>query len=88
MLQTEERKQDIDLKVEDAAAATRRFQEAGSRIVAGPFDILIGKAAVVEDPWGHQLVLLDTTKGLLVTDAEGNVVGNRPESSAEPPPGL
>jgi hypothetical protein len=31
---------------------------------------------VIRDPWGNELVLLDTTKGLLVTDAEGNVIGN------------
>ena len=79
VLLTEEHKQDVDLKVEDAAAATLRFQEAGGRIVAAPFDIQIGKAAVVEDPWGNQLVLLDLSKGLVVTDAEGKVIGNRPE---------
>ncbi len=27
-------------------------------------------------PWGNQLVLLDVSKGLLATDAEGNVIGN------------
>ena len=43
-----------------------------------PFDIQIGRAVVVEDPWGNQLVLLDTSKGLLLTDADGTVVGNAP----------
>jgi lactoylglutathione lyase len=81
LLQVEERRQDIDLKVEDAVAAVLRFQAAGGRVVAAPFDIQIGKAAVVEDPWGNRLVLLDTSKGLLVTDAEGNIVGHRPEST-------
>jgi len=32
---------------------------------------------VVRDPWGNQLVLLDTSKGLLVTDNEGNVTGTK-----------
>jgi len=31
---------------------------------------------VVRDPWGSELVLLDTSKGLLETDPEGNVIGN------------
>ncbi len=66
---------ETDLKVESAEAAARRFVEAGGKIVAGPFDIKIGKCVVVADPWGNQLVLLDATKGLLQTDAAGNVVG-------------
>ena len=77
VLQTEDPRQEIDLKVADAEAAVRRFQEAGGRIVAGPFDILIGKAAVVQDPWGNQFILLDASKGLLVTDAEGRIVGRK-----------
>ena len=52
----------------------QRFVEAGGSIVAGPFDIKIGKCVVVKDPWGNHLVLLDSTKGLLQTDAAGNVV--------------
>jgi len=31
---------------------------------------------VLEDPWGNPLVLLDASKGLLKTDADGNVIGN------------
>ena len=41
----------------------------------GPFEIQIGLCAVVADPWDNLLVLLDNTKGVLVTDAEGNVIG-------------
>jgi hypothetical protein len=44
-------------------------------MVAPPFDIQIGRAAVVEDPWGNRLVLLDCSKGHLLTDAAGRVVG-------------
>jgi predicted enzyme related to lactoylglutathione lyase len=74
---------EIDLKVETADAAARRFEEAGGRVLVPPFDIQIGRAAVVEDPWGNRLVLLDFTKGMFVTDADGNVVGNLPVSQAE-----
>ncbi len=83
VLFTEHAAPEICLKVESADAAARRFEAEGGRVVAPPFDIEIGRAAVVEDPWGNRLVLLDFTKGLLVTDAEGNVVGNAPVSQAE-----
>jgi hypothetical protein len=33
---------------------------------------------VVSDPWGTALVLLDASKGLLVTDADKRVIGNQP----------
>ncbi len=51
---------------------------SGGRLIAGPFDIQVGRAAVVEDPWGNRLVLLDMSKGRLVTDAEGDIIGNEP----------
>lgn len=65
---------ETDLTVESADDAARRFVEAGGTVVVGPFDIKIGKCVVVKDPWGNQLVLLDTTKGLLKTDENGFVV--------------
>ena len=83
VLHTERAAPEIDLKVEAADTAARRFEAAGGRVVVPPFDIQIGRAAVVEDPWGNQFVLLDASKGLLVTDASGNVVGNAPASEAE-----
>lgn len=65
---------ETDIKVESAVEAAERFRAAGGSIVAGPFDIKIGKCVVVKDPWGNQLVLLDCSKGLLKTDADGNVI--------------
>lgn len=69
---------EVDLKVDSADAAAAAFVEAGGRMVQQPFDIRIGRCAVVEDPWGNVLVLLDMWKGRLVTDDSGNVVGNEP----------
>ena len=66
------------MKVESAEAAAVHFEEAGGKIIVPPFDIQIGRAVVVEDPWGNPFVLLDASKGLLVTDADGNVIGNAP----------
>ena len=67
--------QEIDLKVDSADDAARRIQDAGGEIVVPPFDIEIGRAVVVDDPWGNRMVLLDSTKGHLITDADGNVIG-------------
>ena len=56
--------------------ATKFIEQAGGKVIVPPFDIQIGRCAVLEDPWGNPLVLLDTSKGLLKTDAAGNVTGN------------
>ncbi len=64
----------IDVKVESADAAAERIVAEGGRIIAGPFDIRIGRCVVVADPWGNHLVLLDASKGLLRVDDDLNVV--------------
>ena len=84
VLHTEPAELEVDLKVQSAEAAAARFEEAGGKVVVPPFDIQIGRAAVVQDPWGNRLVLLDASKGLLVTDADGRVIGNAPVSGAAP----
>ncbi len=50
--------------------------QAGGSVLVAPFEIQIGWCVVVRDPWGTPLVLLDASKGLLITDDDGNVVGN------------
>ena len=76
VIQTEEQRQEIDLLVDSADKATAFFEQAGGKVIVSPFDIQIGRCAVVEDPWGNPLVLLDISKGLLATDSEGNIIGN------------
>ncbi len=76
VLQTEDRAQEIDFQVQSADAAALRIEAAGGVVVVPPFDIQIGRCVVVHDPWGNRLVLLDASKGLLVTDEAGNVIGN------------
>jgi lactoylglutathione lyase len=83
VLHTEQRELEVDLKVESADAAAARFEEAGGKVVAGPFDIQIGRCAVVRDPWGNEFVLLDASKGLLLSDAQGNVIGNAPPCTGD-----
>ena len=76
VLQTETPEQEIDFTVDSADEAARRITEAGGKVIVPPFDIQIGRCVVVQDPWENRLVLLDTSKGLLATDADGNVTGN------------
>jgi predicted enzyme related to lactoylglutathione lyase len=76
VIQTEDTRQEVDLLVDSADQAAKFIAQAGGRVIVPPFDIQIGRCVVTEDPWGNPLVLLDTSKGLLKTDAEGNVIGN------------
>ncbi|HEU0297639.1 MAG TPA: VOC family protein [Anaerolineales bacterium] len=76
VIQTEEQRQEVDLLVDSADNAAKFIVEAGGKVIVPPFDIQIGRCVVVEDPWGNPLVLLDTSKGLLATDSDGNVIGN------------
>ena len=66
VIQNERDYQEIDLSVESADAAARRIEDAGGKIIVPPFDIQIGRAVVVKDPWGNHMVLLDSRKGHLV----------------------
>lgn len=66
---------EIDMLVESADSAAEHFEASGGRIVVPPFDIRIGRCVVVQDFWGNELVLLDASRGLLVTDDDGYVVG-------------
>ena len=75
VLQTEEQRQEVDLLVDSADEAAARVEQAGGKVIVPPFDIQIGRCVVLEDPWGNPLVLLDLSKGLLKTDADGNVIG-------------
>ena len=79
MLHTESQPPEIDFSVDATDEAVVRFEKAGGTIIVPPFDIQIGRCAVVQDPWGNQFVFLDSSKGMLVTDEEGNVIGNAQE---------
>ncbi len=59
--------------VTSADQAALAVRDAGGRIITGPFDIPVGRVAVVTDPFGNTLVLLDLSKGHYVTDDAGNV---------------
>src|SRR5688500_11306023 len=68
---------DTDAELVNSADEAAKFiQHAGGKVIVLPFDIQVGRCAVVEDPWGNPLVLLDISKGLLATNSEGRVIGN------------
>ena len=74
VLQTEDQRQEVDLLVDSADEAAKLVEQAGGKVIVPPFEIRIGRCVVLEDPWGNPLVLLDTSKGLLKTDPDGNVI--------------
>lgn len=64
-----------DWKVASAEAVAEVFRANGGRVLVEPTSIPIGRLAVVEDPFGNRLVLLDSTKGTYDTDEAGTVLG-------------
>jgi lactoylglutathione lyase len=81
VVQTEHQGLEVDLLVSSADDAANDFVKAGGKLIVPPFDIQIGRCAVVKDPWDNELVLLDMSKGRFITDRNGNIIGNE-----TPPP--
>lgn len=75
VIQNERKGQEVDIKVDSVDHAIEEIKKAGGQIVYGPFDIKIGKCAVVKDIWGNEYVILDSTNGTFITDEYGNIVG-------------
>jgi catechol 2,3-dioxygenase-like lactoylglutathione lyase family enzyme len=70
--------------VASADQAAANFVAAGGRLRNQPFDIPVGRCAVVEDAFGNVLVLVDLSKGLYVTDDNGSVTGVGEPGPADP----
>jgi catechol 2,3-dioxygenase-like lactoylglutathione lyase family enzyme len=49
--------------VDDVESAVSELQEKECTTIVGPFDISIGKCAIIRDPFGIRLCILDMTKG-------------------------
>lgn len=67
--------------VTDAVAS---FVAAGGSVVAERAEIPVGTVAVVRDPFGNDLVLLDLSRGRYRTDAAGHTIAVEPEDEAPP----
>ncbi|HET6533406.1 MAG TPA: VOC family protein [Actinoplanes sp.] len=77
VLTTAQPEPEVDFLVGSVDAAIAGITAAGGTVVAGPFDIPVGRVAVVADPFGNHLTILDLSNGRYVTDADGMVVGVR-----------
>ncbi|HZS78594.1 MAG TPA: VOC family protein [Ktedonobacteraceae bacterium] len=66
---------EVHYLVDDVVAAVAHYAEQGCQVLVEPFDITIGKCAVIQDPFGTRLCILDMTKGArqlnLVSPSEG-----------------
>ena len=54
---------EVHYLVDDVVTAVEYYAARGSRVLVEPFDITIGKCAVIRDPFGTRLCILDMTKG-------------------------
>ena len=71
---------EVELLVDSVDDAYRALIHAGATSVKPPFEVQIGRCAVVRDPFGNALVIIDQSKGRLVTDAARRVIGVRRSS--------
>ena len=65
----------------DSGGRSLAILEAGGGVILEPTQIQVGRLAVVSDPFGNALVLLDLSAGRYVTDADGRVLGVQPRVS-------
>ncbi len=56
---------EVHYLVDDVVSAVQTLATKGCQILVQPFDIAIGKCAVIKDPFGTRLCILDMTKGPL-----------------------
>ena len=56
-------KVEVHYLVDDVVAAVKRYAEKGCRVVVQPFEVLIGKCAVIKDPFDTTICLLDLSSG-------------------------
>ena len=54
--------------VDDVSAAVAALIGGGSRLIEQPFEIPIGRCAVLADPFGDALCVLDLSKGIRPDD--------------------
>jgi predicted enzyme related to lactoylglutathione lyase len=73
VLQTQRPQPEVDFLVDSVDRAVTQLTQAGGTVVVKPSDIPVGRVAVIADPFGNSLVVVDLAKGRYVTDAAGNV---------------
>lgn len=76
-----------DLLVQSADDAAKLFEDSGGTVLAPPFDIPVGRVAVVRDPLGNVLSLVDLSKGIFQVDPETKQVLTVSEAAGDAAPG-
>ena len=56
-------KPEVDFLVDSADETAARLVQAGGTLLVEPFDIPVGRVAVVADPFGNPLVVVDLARG-------------------------
>jgi catechol 2,3-dioxygenase-like lactoylglutathione lyase family enzyme len=75
VLHTEGLGPEADLLVDSVDDAVAEIVRAGGSVRSAPGDIPVGRVAVVADPFGNPLTILDLSKGRYRTDDDGTVTG-------------
>ena len=52
----------ISYQVKDVIGFVEQYRESGYQVIVEPFDIRCGKCAILEDPEGHSVEIMDITK--------------------------
>ncbi len=63
---------EVHYLVDDVVAAVAHYTAQGCLVLVAPFDITIGKCAVIRDPFGTRLCILDMTKGPRLLNLTGS----------------
>jgi predicted enzyme related to lactoylglutathione lyase len=71
----------VNWLVTSVPEAVETIIEAGGKVILKPTQIPVGRLAVVNDPFGNALVLLDLFAGRYVTDVDGRVLGVQPRAA-------
>lgn len=56
---------EVHYLVDDVTVAVQEYVAKGCILLVAPFDITIGKCAIIADPFDNRLCILDMTKGPL-----------------------
>jgi lactoylglutathione lyase len=65
---------EVHYLVDDVVDAVAHLATQGCQVLIAPFDITIGKCAVIRDPFGTRLCILDMTKGPRLLNLAGSSI--------------
>jgi catechol 2,3-dioxygenase-like lactoylglutathione lyase family enzyme len=67
---------ETDILVESVDDAVKQIAKHGGSVVLDPEDMPVGRVAVVKDPFGNTLTLVDLSKGTYQTNSDKSVVSS------------